>query len=85
MQYLARRIQNFLRQGGAAPLQPPPHCLTQALGLLASLAVVWAPNVENFPKPLQGACKNTSYTYIVRLKQGVNKLSILDRQMQKKS
>ena len=63
--YLARKIPNFLRQGGAVLLQPlpggqpldPRECLAQALGLLASFAVAWAPlpQVENLPKPVFNA------------------------------
>ena len=55
--YLACKIQNFLRQGGAAPLQPrqgasplhPREHLTQAIGLLA-LRRSWTNEVENLPK-----------------------------------
>ena len=54
--YLACQIQNFLMQGGAAPLQPPPggqppgprERLAQALGLLATLAINWVPMFKIF-------------------------------------
>ena len=54
--YLACKIQNFLRQGGAAPPRQgasplhPRENLAQALGLLGWPVRSWATNVENLPE-----------------------------------